>query len=427
MDFYYLGIALIALVLLAVISGMELAYVSSNRLHMGLQSKLGNLNGRILDGLIKNPTQFTGTILIGTIIAFAVYGVSMTNLLAPVFSELLPQGFDNQGTVLFLVVVCSALILLIVAEYIPMSLFKLHPSGLLAFLTVPFSVVHYLLFPLVWLVLNFTRLVMAKGLGLAYNEDRPALKVADLSEFIQNSLPTDTKEASVDIDQEIFDNAVEFKTVRIRDCMVPRTDIVAVEVDASIAELKKVFVESGHSKIIVYKDSIDDVIGYCHHLELFKKPKSIHDILTPIIIVPESALANELLVQFISERKSLAVVVDEFGGTGGIVSMEDIIEQIFGEIEDEYDKDNLVEQKISDQEYLLSARLEIDYLNEKYDWSFPSGDFETLAGLILSLAASIPKKGESVVIGPYTFTVMAKHDNRIDTVKLKINTLTYSK
>src|SRR5690554_1359014 len=426
MDFYYLGIALIALVLLAVISGMELAYVSSNRLHMGLQSKLGNLNGRILDGLIKNPTQFTGTILIGTIITFAVYGVSMTHLLAPVFSDLLPQGFDNQGTVLFLVVVCSALILLIAAEYIPMSLFKLHPSGLLSFLTLPFSVVHYLLFPLVWLVLNFTRLVMAKGLGLDYNEDRPALKVADLNEFIQNSV-ADTKEASVDIDQEIFDNAVEFKTVRIRDCMVPRTDIVAVDVDASIAEMKKVFVESGHSKIIVYKENIDDVIGYCHHLELFKKPKSIHDILTPIIIVPESALANELLVQFISERKSLAVVVDEFGGTGGIVSMEDIIEQIFGEIEDEYDKDNLVEQKISDQEYLLSARLEIDYLNEKYDWSFPSGDFETVAGLILSLAESIPKKGESVVIGPYTFTVLAKHDNRIDTVKLKINTLTYSK
>src|SRR5690554_6873170 len=261
MDFHYLGIALTALVSLALISGMELAYISSNRLHIGLLSKLGNLNGRILSGLIKSPTQFTGTILIGTIISFAVYGVSMTNFLFPVFSDLLPYGFDNQGMVLFLVVVCSALILLIVAEYIPMSLFNLHPSGLLAFLTISFSIIHYLLFPLVWLILNFTRLVMAKGLGLAYIEDRPALKVADLNEFIQNSLPADTKETSVDIDQEIFDNAIEFKTVRIRDCMVPRTEIVAVEVDASIAELKEVFVESGHSKIIVYKENIDDVIG----------------------------------------------------------------------------------------------------------------------------------------------------------------------
>jgi len=194
-----------------------------------------------------------------------------------------------------------------------------------------------------------------------------------------------------------------------------------VELEDSIAELNKIFIESGHSKIVVYKENIDEVVGYCHHLELFKKPKTIQDILTPIIIVPESALANELLVQFISERKSLALVVDEFGGTGGIVSMEDVIEQIFGEIEDEYDSDSLLEQKLSEQEYLLSTRLEIDYLNEKYNWSLPCGDYETLSGLILSLTENIPKKGESVVYGPYTFTMVAKQEHRIDTVKLKIN------
>jgi CBS domain containing-hemolysin-like protein len=195
---------------------------------------------------------------------------------------------------------------------------------------------------------------------------------------------------------------------------------VAVEVEDPIADLKSVFVESGHSKIIIYKETIDDVIGYCHHLELFKKPKSIEDILTPIIIVPESALANELLVQFIKERKSLALVVDEFGGTSGIVSMEDIIEEIFGEIEDEYDSDDLIEQKISEQEYLLSARHEIDYINEKYEWNLPEGEFETLAGFILSLTESIPQKGESVTYGPFTFTVVSKQDHRIDTIKIKL-------
>src|SRR5690606_30175792 len=193
--------------------------------------------------------------------------------------------------------------------------------------------------------------------------------------------------------------------------MVPRTEIVAVEIDEAISALSDVFIESGHSKIIVYKDNIDEVVGYCHHLELFKKPKTIKDILTPIIIVPETALANDLLVQFISERKSLALVVDEFGGTGGIVSMEDVIEQIFGEIEDEYDSDDLLEQRISEQEYLLSARHEIDYLNEKYHLRLPLGDYETLSGLILSMTEEIPGKGDNITIREFTFTIMTKLDH----------------
>jgi CBS domain containing-hemolysin-like protein len=203
--------------------------------------------------------------------------------------------------------------------------------------------------------------------------------------------------------------------------MIPRTDIVAVEVDDSIDELKKVFQESGHSKIIIYRDSIDEVIGYCHQLELFKKPKSIEDILNPIIIAPESALANELLIQFIQERKSLALVVDEFGGTSGIVSMEDIIEEIFGEIDDEYDNEALTEQLIGDQEYLLSARLEIDYLNDKYGWNLPYGDFETLSGFILSLTENLPNKGETITYGGFTFTIVTKQAHRIETVRLKIS------
>jgi CBS domain containing-hemolysin-like protein len=427
MEYQYLGAVLLSLLFLALFSGLEIAFVSTNRLHLELQSKLGTLNGRILSGLIKKPGQFTGTTLIGNTISLVLFGVFMSYLFEPILVNLLPEGFNNQGTVMILLVVWSTMVVLIAAESVPKSIFRLNPNTLLSFLTVPFLLVYYLMYPLVWVVGGLSRAFVTKILNLEYPEDKPVFTITDLNSFIQTNLETEGEDSNVDIDTEIFDNAIEFKTIRIRDCMVPRTDIVAVEIEDSIAELNNVFSESGHSKIIIYKENIDEVVGYCHHLELFKKPKSIQDILTPIIIVPESALANELLVQFISERKSLALVVDEFGGTGGIVSMEDIIEQIFGEIEDEYDNDDLIEQQISDQEYLLSSRHEIDYLNEKYNWSLPTGDYETLSGFILSLTENIPKKGQSVPYEGFTFTVVTKQEYRIDTVKIKINSSSLSK
>lgn len=421
MEYHYLGYVLLALLFITLFSGLETALISSNRLHIELQSKLGTLHGRIFSGLLKRPFQLIGTTLVGHTIALVVYGVFMAYLFEPVLTMMLPHGYNSPGTILALQIAWSTLVVLITAKYLLKSIFTIHASTLLSFLSVPFLIIYYLIYPLVWLITGFSRFIVTTMLKLEYSEDKPVLKVTDLNSFILNNLKSDGDDTQVEIDTEIFENAVEFKTVRVRDCMVPRTDIVAVEIDESIAELSNVFVESGHSKIVVYKENIDEVVGYCHHLELFKKPKSIKDILTAIIIVPESALANELLVQFIAERKSLALVVDEFGGTGGIVSMEDVIEQIFGEIEDEYDSDDLLEQKISEQEYLLSTRLEIDYLNEKNNWSLPSGDYETLAGFILSLSEKIPRKGDSVTYGNFTFTVVSKQEHRIDTVKLKIN------
>ena len=416
-----MAVVLFSLLFLALFSGLEMAFISANRLHIELQSKMGTFNGRILAGLIKNPGQFTGTTMIGSTISLVVFGIFMAQIMGLGLSNWLPEGVNGSGTVFFIQVLMSSVLVLVVAEYIPKSIFRLDPNALLSFLTIPFLLIYYLMFPFVWVIVGVSRFFVIKVLRLEYSEDKPVFKITDLNSFIHNNLETEGEDTMVDINTEIFDNAVEFKTIRIRDCMVPRTDIVAVEIDDTIAELNKVFIESGHSKIVIYKENIDEVVGYCHHLELFKKPKSIQDILTPIIIVPESALANELLVQFISERKSLALVVDEFGGTGGIVSMEDVIEQIFGEIEDEYDSDDLMEQEISEQEYLLSARHEIDYLNEKYDWSLPTGDYETLSGFLLSLTENIPKKGDSIRYGAFTFTVVTKEEHRIDTVKLKIN------
>ncbi|MBN3521342.1 HlyC/CorC family transporter [Algoriphagus lutimaris] len=421
MDVSYLIYVIITLLFSAFFSGMEIAFISSNKLQIELQRKQGSLVGRVLSTFVNNTGQFIGTTLMGNTVSLVLYGIFMAFLLEDPLNMMLPEGFNNEALVLVLQTVISTLIVLVTAEFLPKSIFMLNPNSMLTFFALPFLAIYFLMYPIVWAVVGLSRFFITKILRLEYSEDKPVFTVTDLNSFIQNHLTQEKEEGKVDIDTKIFDNAVEFKTVRVRECMVPRTDIVSVEIEDTIEELKEVFAESGHSKVIVYRETIDDVIGYCHQLELFKKPKSIEEILTPIIIAPESALANELLIQFIQERKSLALVVDEFGGTSGIVSMEDIIEEIFGEIEDEYDNDDLIEQKTGDHEYLLSARHEIDYLNDKYGWDLPYGDFETLSGLILSLTENLPKKGESVVFGPYTFTIMTKQDHRIDSVKLKIN------
>ncbi len=421
MDSTYMLYVLITLVFSAFFSGMEIAYISANKLQIELQKKQGHFSGQVLSKFIKQPGQFIGTTLIGNTIMLVLYGTFMAFLLDDALRSVLPESLNNEAVILITQTFLSTLLVLITGEFLPKSLFMLNPNSMLNFFALPFLGIYYLMYPIVWLIVGLSRLFITKVLRLDYNEEKPVFTITDLNSFIKDQMRQNRTPGKVEIDSKIFDNAVEFKTVRVRECMIPRTDIVAAEVDDSIEELKKVFEESGHSKVIIYRESIDEVIGYCHQLELFKKPKSIEDILNPIIIAPESALANELLIQFIQERKSLALVVDEFGGTSGIVSMEDIIEEIFGEIDDEYDNEALTEQLIGDQEYLLSARLEIDYLNDKYGWNLPYGDFETLSGFILSLTENLPNKGETIMYGGFTFTIMTKQAHRIETVRLKIS------
>jgi CBS domain containing-hemolysin-like protein len=421
MDTTYIFYVLITLIFSAFFSGIEIAYISANKLQIELQKKQGVFSGKVLSKFIQQPGQFIGTTLIGNTIMLVLYGTFMAFLLDDALRSILPQSLNNEAVILITQTFLSTLLVLITGEFLPKSLFMLNPNSMLNFFALPFLGIYYLMYPIVWLIVGLSRLFITKVLRLDYNEEKPVFTITDLNSFIKDQMRQNRSPGKVEIDSKIFDNAVEFKTVRVRECMIPRTDIVAVEVDDSIEELKKVFEESGHSKVIIYRESIDEVIGYCHQLELFKKPKSIEDILNPIIIAPESALANELLIQFIQERKSLALVVDEFGGTSGIVSMEDIIEEIFGEIDDEYDNEALTEQLIGDQEYLLSARLEIDYLNDKYGWNLPHGDFETLSGFILSLTENLPNKGEMISYGRFSFTIMTKQAHRIETVRLKIS------
>jgi putative hemolysin len=248
--------------------------------------------------------------------------------------------------------------------------------------------------------------------------DKPVFGLSDVTQYLKTIDPVKPVESNIEVDTKIYANALEFKSVRVRDCMIPRTEITAVSLDAGIRRLHEAFIESGHSKIIIFKETIDDVIGYCHSSALFKKPSRIEEILTPIITVPETMLAKDLLVRLINERKSLASVIDEFGGTSGIVSMEDVIEEIFGEIEDEHDQADKIEVQLAPDVYLLSARLEVEYLNEKYGWHLPTGDYDTLSGLILSRTEDLPKAAETVKIPPYTFIIQSTSQNKINTVRL---------
>lgn len=410
---------LVSLVFSAFFSGIEIAFVSADKLHIELRGKKGDTAARILSSFVKNPGQFIATTLIGNTIALVIYGVFMARLLDPFIQSILPDILNNDVSLLIIQTILATLVVLFTAEFLPKSIFMINPNWMLSILSFPMLLIYWVMYPVVWAVVNFSRVLIVNVFKLEYSEDKPAFRLTDLDNYIKNTLLSD-EESNVELDTRIFNNALEFKTIRVRECMNPRTEIIAVDIEDPIEELKDAFVESGHSKIIIYRESIDDVIGFCHSLELFKKPKSINDILTPIMIVPETMLANELMIQFIAERKSIALVVDEYGGTSGIVTIEDIIEEIFGEIQDEHDDEDLEEQQLDDTTFIFSARHEIDYLNEKYALTLPIGDYETLGGLILTETGDLPKEGETVELGPYLLTIQSVEDIRIDLVKLII-------
>jgi CBS domain containing-hemolysin-like protein len=420
MDAGLISFIFISLVFSFFFSGIEIAFLSANKLQLELQGKQGSVSGRIFSKFIKKPSMFIGTTLIGNTIALVLYGILMAQLLEPQLQLWLPEALANEATLLIVQTLVATLIVLATAEFLPKSLFLINPNVMLSALAIPFNIVYYILFPLVFSIVSLSKLVITKILRSEYSDEKPVFGLTDLNHYLKNMQRVRHENEDIELDKKIFHNALEFKSVKVRECMIPRTEIVAVDVQEGVEKLRETFIESGHSKILVYKDTIDDVIGYCHSSELFKKPARIEEILTPIIIVPETILANELMIQFINQRKSLAVVVDEFGGTSGLVSMEDVIEEIFGEIEDEHDEDHLIEQQLDSHTWLLSARHEIDYLNETYGWGLPTGEYETLGGLILSLMEELPKAGESVSLPPYTLTVQSTLDNRIDTVKLTL-------
>ncbi|MDW7693505.1 hemolysin family protein [Flammeovirgaceae bacterium SG7u.111] len=423
-----LKLVILSLIFSGFFSAVEIAFVSANRLHIEIQRKNGLLAGRLLSKFVDNPSYFISTTLLGNTISLVVYGYFFAKLLEPSIEFFLTEQLGISGTstittlVLIIQTCLSTSLVLATAEFLPKSIALVDPDKLLSIAVFPMTVVYYVFFPIVWVVVILSKLLITKLLKLEYNEQKQAFGLTDLNNYIMNLREDLGKndESSPDVDQQIFSNALEFKRVKVRDCMIPRKEIVAIEDNEPIEELKKIFVDTGLSKVLIYKDSIDNIIGYCHHLDLFKKPKKIAEVTNEIVIVPETMLANELMIKFISERKSIALVVDEFGGTSGIVTIEDIMEEIFGDIVDEYDDEDLLFKKIDENTFLLSARNEIDDLNEEYKFIIPEGDYDTLGGYILHINEDIPELQDVVENDQFSFEIISKDGARIDKVKMTI-------
>lgn len=401
---------------------MEKAYQSANKLQMQVEGKLEKKSGRLLSFFAKHPAWFVGTTRVGStlsIIGIVIYNTLFT---VPLVLKIAPASFSPTLLVIPILVVVSSIQIIFVMVMLPSLIRMQNPNSVLSRFEIPFGLSFIILLVLTTPVVLVTRWITVHMLKKRFSEEMPYPGITDMKQWLLATNNAKPEAEDLAMNKKILLNALEFKTVKIRECMIPRTEITAAEITDSIEKLQKIFVDSGHSKVIIYKESIDDIVGYCHSSSLFKKPKEIEEILTPIIIVAETALANELMIRFINEHKSLAVVVDEFGGTSGIVSMEDVIEEIFGEIEDEHDEDDLllVEQKLYENTYLISARLEIDYLNETYSWGLPTGEYETLGGLILSYAEDFPKQGQIIHLPPFTITIQTTGQNRIKTVIVEV-------
>lgn len=404
-------IILICLLLSAFFSGMEIAFVSANKLKVELDKQSGRAYSRLLEGVLQSPAKFIATMLVGNNIALVVYGVMMAKLLEPTIEQYTQSSF----LVLLIQTIISTLIILVTAEFLPKAFFRINPNQFLKVFALPLFLFYYLLWPIVRITIFMSKIGL-RLIGAPLEEEDAVFRKVDLEEYLKSS----SKDEQEDVEVQMLQNALDFSSVKVRECMVPRTEIVAVDLSQSIEDLAKVFVETKLSKVLVYKENIDHIIGYAHSIEMFKSPTSIRSILLPIPIVPESMLANELLETFTKERKAVAVVVDEFGGTSGMVTIEDVMEEIFGEIEDEHDEEQLTEEVLSDGELRLSARLEVDYLNEKYNLDLPESEaYETLGGLLVENFESIPNEGAEITIGNYTFTAEQVSETRIETVLLK--------
>lgn len=409
---------LIAMTFSAFFSGMEIAFVSVDKLRFELERK-GGLSSRILSVFLKNPNDFISTMLVGNNIALVVYGI----LMAQVIGDNVLSGFiDNHFVMVLIQTIISTLIILVTGEFLPKTLFKINPNLVLNVCAVPLFVCYVVLYPVSKFSSGVSYLFLRLfGVKVTKGASAKAFSKVDLDYFVQSSIDNADSREELDAEVKIFQNALDFSTIRIRDCIVPRTEVVAVDVTASLDELKSWFIESGISKVIVYDGNIDNVVGYIHSSEMFRSPKDWRDNVKEIPIVPETMSAHKLMKLFMQQKKTIAVVVDEFGGTTGIVSLEDLVEEIFGDIEDEHDNTSYICKQINEDEYVLSGRLEIEKVNETFGLELPeSDDYLTVGGLILHQYQSFPKLHELITVGRYQFKIVKVTATKIELVRLKV-------
>lgn len=415
MDLSLLFIIFFSLLLSAFFSGSEIAFVSCNRLKIELDKQKGMLSGKIISRFILKDSQFIATMLLGNNIALVVYGIYMAKLIQPFLSD-----FQlSEWLILLLQTVFSTLIILVTAEFLPKALFQINPNRMLSVFAIPLWIINKLLFPF-----SISTLAISNGFLKLFKFDPEGTKNVfsrvDLDEYVKDLSERMNHKSELDNEVEILQNALAFDEIKARDCMIPRTEVVALSVEEDIEQIKNKFISTGLSKIIIYRDSIDNIIGYVHSFELFKNPARIKDILMPISFVPKSMPGKELLELFAKQNGNIAIVVDEFGGTAGLVTIEDVIEEILGDIEDEHDKDQLVEEQIDENIYLFSARQDIDYLNETYNLELvESTEYDTLGGLIIFHTESIPETGDLLKINGFRLQIQEVTDRRIELIRLE--------
>lgn len=407
------------LVLSAFFSGMEIAFVAANKLRMELDKSKNTMTSRIINIFTNHPGHYISTMLVGNNIALVVYGIMMAKILEPTIA----LWVDSELLIMTIQTLFSTLLILFTAEFLPKTLFRLNPNFSLNMLAMPVMFFYVIFYPITVITMMFSKNIISRVLNtdITEEEESHAFGKIDLDHLVQEG---QEGQAVLDEDEhnmKLFRNALDFSNVKLRECFVPRTEIEAMEIGGEIEVLTQRFIETGYSRIMIYKESIDNIIGYVHSSVLFRNPQSIKAALSRVIIVPETMAAHKLLNLFTREQKSVAVVVDEFGGTSGMVTIEDIMEEIFGEIEDEHDNVDLIEEQLSETEFIFSGRIEIDYLNDKYKIGLPSSeDFETLNGFIIFNHGSIPNISEKISIKEFRIQIIEVSNTRIDKVKLTV-------
>jgi CBS domain containing-hemolysin-like protein len=405
----------VTILMMAFFSGIEMAFYSVNRFGIELKKKQGRPGAQMLSRLIQTPELFISTTVIGFSISLVCFVLLFSTITYPMWQFV---GLRSDTARLILDIILATFIILIFAEFIPKAIFRAHSNFILSRLVWIVNIFYQLLQPLASGLISLSNWVLKYIFNVRVDENRDAFVRTDLETLFQQTNDEDYE--SQDLNTDLFENALELPKIKIRQCLVPRKEIIAVGITCTVEEARQKFIDTKLSKLIVYDANIDHIVGYVHQLDLFKHPESLQAILHPIPAVPETMTASDLINKFTKERKSIAWVVDEFGGTAGIVTMEDVLEEIFGEIHDEYDQEEFVEKRISENEYIFSGRLELDYLSEKYELEFPDEESETLSGYIINHHETIPRQKERIIVDDYEFDVISVSDTRIEMVKLKI-------
>ena len=407
------------LLLSAFFSGMEIAFVSSNRIYLEIEKLQVGLTSKVLKKITENPSRFIATMLLGNNIALVVYGIFMGDRILQLFFPNTLLTGDASLKIVFYQTLISTGIILLTAEFLPKVFFQLYANTFIKIFALPVALFYYLFYPITFLIIELTDVILKRFLNTETDQIQLSFSKIELGNYIEEQLESAHDKESLDSEIQIFQNALDFSEVKTREAMVPRAEVIAVEESTSLDEITDLFISTGLSKIPVYKENIDHILGYVHAFEMMKKPKGIKNILMPVAYVPETMLVNDVLKLLTRQHKSIAVVIDEYGGTSGIVTVEDIVEELFGEIEDEYDTVEHVEKQIGEGVYDFSARLEVDYLNQKYNLSLPESEYyETIGGMIAYNIGQIPAKGEEIELSPYVLKIKKVSATKIEQIIL---------